>query len=434
MIRLLGGPSGSRFHRTLLSRFVWSGTLILLGLIVSRGSNAQTFTTLLSFSDRNGSGPWAGSLILSGSTLYGTTVSGGNLSLNGSYGYGTVFSVPVTGGTSQVLCSFSGNGVGTSPQGGLTLSGSTLYGMTGLSGNANYYGTIFSVPVTGGSPKLLGKCGADSQGDLTLSGSDLYGLTPYGGASNFGTVFSVPVTGGTPTVLSSFTFNGFDGIQPYGSLTLCGSTFYGMTQGGGAHNYGTIFSVPVTGGKPTTLLSFTGTGGTAPGWSPWGSLMLNGSVLYGMTAEGGVRGDGNVFSVNIDGSGFQNLLTFNGTNGVTPARNLTLVGSTLYGMTTSGGAHYDGTIFSLQADGSNYQDLFDFNGTDGSDPQGSLTLGGSTLYGTTFAGGAYDYGTVFALTLPSPTPEPSTFALFIAGAVGLVGYGLRQKRKRPATN
>lgn len=80
-------------------------------------TNAQTLTTLLSFSGSNGAEPW-GSLILSGSTLYGTTTSGGNLSLNGGYGFGTVFSVPVTGGTSHVLCSFNGNGVGTTPMGG----------------------------------------------------------------------------------------------------------------------------------------------------------------------------------------------------------------------------------------------------------------------------------------------------------------------------
>ena len=52
--------------------------------------------------------------------------------------------------------------------------------------------------------------------------------------------------------------------HPYGSLTLSGSTLYGMTTYGGANNDGTIFSIPVTGGTPTTLLSFNGTDGEAP--------------------------------------------------------------------------------------------------------------------------------------------------------------------------
>ena len=46
---------------------------------------------------------------------------------------------------------------------------------------------------------------------LTLSGSTLYGATK-GGAVNDGTVFSIPVTGGTPATL--FTFDGAHGRFP----------------------------------------------------------------------------------------------------------------------------------------------------------------------------------------------------------------------------
>ena len=52
-----------------------------------------------------------------------------------------------------------------------------------------------------------------------------------------------------------------------------------MTEDGGANGDGTIFSIPVTGGTPTTLLSFNGTNGEYP----FGSLTLSGSTLYGMT-------------------------------------------------------------------------------------------------------------------------------------------------------
>ncbi|HEV3137270.1 MAG TPA: choice-of-anchor tandem repeat GloVer-containing protein [Pirellulales bacterium] len=69
----------------------------------------------------------------------------------------------------------------------------------------------------------------------------LYGMTAYGGANNDGNIFSIPVTGGTPTTLLSF--NGTNGRQPLGSLTLSGSTLYGMTFEGGANNDGTVFSL-----------------------------------------------------------------------------------------------------------------------------------------------------------------------------------------------
>ena len=62
-------------------------------------------------------------------------------------------------------------------------------------------------------------------------------------------VFRVPVSGGTPAVLASF--NGSNGKQPYAGLVLSGNTLYGTTVNGGANGYGTIFSVPMSGGSPT---------------------------------------------------------------------------------------------------------------------------------------------------------------------------------------
>jgi uncharacterized repeat protein (TIGR03803 family) len=106
------------------------------------------------------------------------------------------------------------------------------------------------------------------------------------------------VTGGTPNVLFSFNFQldppyGPQGFAPTGSLTLSGSTLYGMTTAGGVNNEGTIFSVPVTGGTPTFLYNFDGTNGA----TPYGSLILSGTNLYGMTSAGGVDGAGAIFAL-----------------------------------------------------------------------------------------------------------------------------------------
>ena len=67
-----------------------------------------------------------------------------------------------------------------------------------------------------------------------------------------------------------------------------------------------------------TLDPFSGTSGTFLGSGPRGSLVLGGSTLDGICSDGGAYGDGNIFSVNTDGSGFKNLLSFNGVNGWTP--------------------------------------------------------------------------------------------------------------------
>ena len=126
---------------------------------------------------------------------------------------------------------------------------------------------------------------------MTLAGSTLYGTTFEGGASNTGTVFSLPVGGGSPTTLASFT--GSNGYYPCGALTLSGNTLYGTTNTGGANYDGTVFSVPLSGGSPTVLASFSGSNGKYPR----GDLTLSGSTLYGTTSDGGAYNDGTVFSV-----------------------------------------------------------------------------------------------------------------------------------------
>ncbi len=299
------------------------------------------------------------------------------------------------------MLSFSGTD-GESPQNSLTLSGSTLYGMTG-SGGANSDGNIFSIKRDGsGFQNLLsfsGTNGIGPDGDLTVSGSTLYGMTWGGGANGDGDIFRINTDGSGFRNLLSFT--GANGAHPDGGLTVSGSTLYGMTGNGGANGDGNIFRVSTDGTGFQTLLSFSGTSGAYPGAYPVGSLTLSGSTLYGTTGSGGANSDGNVFRVNTDGSGFQNLLSFNGTNGSVP-RDLTLIGSTLYGMTAGGGANSNGNIFTINTNGSGFQNLLSFTGTGGAHPGewplGDVTVSGSTLYGTTSEGGAIGDGVVFSLT------------------------------------
>ena len=122
--------------------------------------------------------------------------------------------------------------------------------------------------------------------------------------------------------------------------------------------------------------SFNGANGANP---YYGSLTLSGSTLYGTTANGGSYGDGNVFSINTDGSGFESLLSFSGSTTEHPLWSFTLGGSTLYGMTTFGGANGGGTVFRVNTDGTGFQSLLAFSGSNGGRPWGGLTLIDSAL-------------------------------------------------------
>jgi uncharacterized repeat protein (TIGR03803 family) len=248
-----------------------------------------------------------------------------------------------------------------------------------------------------------GRNGAYPQGDLTIIGNTLYGTTVTGGDLSLsggegdGTVFSLPITGGAPTTLA--TFNGSNGQSPYAGLTVVGNTFYGTTDAGGAYGDGAVFSVSVTGGAPTALASFNGDNGQGPNCG----LTLVGSTLYGTTMRGGANDDGTIFSVSISGGAPTTLATFDGSNGAVPAT-LTLVGSTLYGATAYGGANNHGTVFSVPIAGGAPTPLGSFNVGSGYGSQAAVTIVGNTIYGTTDAGGAYGDGTVFSMPITGGTP------------------------------
>lgn len=341
-----------------------------------------------------------GSLTLRGSKLYGMSGYGGVANR------GTVFRIPVEGGDPEIFVSFDvANGA--HPWGSLTLKDATLYGMTSAGGTHNK-GTVFSLSIENGMLKTLasfdGKNGADPWGSLTLSadGTVLYGMTQHGGSKNLGTVFSIPLEGGSPTVLASF--EGSNGAQPLGSLTISGSTLYGATGHGGASGQGTIFSIPTGGGPITVLASFNGRNGNAP----MGSLTLCGSTLYGTTWLGGVRDKGTVFGVPANGGNITVLASFAGRYGERSTGSLTLSNLTLYGMTDEGGANNKGTVFSIPAAGGTLTPLISFTARDRIHHGSTLALApdGSTLFGMTTHDGRNIPGTVFAMpTHTRPTRE-----------------------------
>ncbi len=430
---------------------------ICVALCPSR-ADSQTFKTLVGFTGTGGAAIGAnqfGSLTLGGTTLYGMTSE-----VYASNGDGSIFSFGTAGTSYQNLVSFtgtSGSANGFEPFGNLTLSGTTLYGMT-FEGGANEMGNVFSVSTGGTNYQSLlsftGTGGSASGGypsynSLIFSGTTLYGMTPFGGADGYGNIFSVGTNGTNYQNLISFTGSSgsASGQGPQGSLTLSGTTLYGMTVNGGANGEGNIFSVGTNGASFRNLVSFTGTSGSANGALPHGSLTLSATTLYGMTNEGGeITSDGSpggsIFSVGTDGTNYQPLVSFTGTSGSAsgehPLGSLTLNGTTLYGMTEVGGTDGYGNIFGVGIDGSDYQDLYSFtDGTDGDYPYGDLTLSSGTLFGMT-PGGAINIqgpkgdGTLFELVLPTPAPEPGTLALSGAVAVALVSHRRRRKWPRHA--
>jgi uncharacterized repeat protein (TIGR03803 family) len=106
-------------------------------------------------------------------------------------------------------------------------------------------------------------------------------------------------------------------------------------------------------------------------------LILSGNTLYGTANGGGSSGDGTLFAVNTNGTGFTNLHSFNEnliSDGNGPG-DLVLSGNTLYGTAAGGGGSANGTVFKLKTDGTGFTNLHSFaGGSDGGNPYAGLIV------------------------------------------------------------
>jgi uncharacterized repeat protein (TIGR03803 family) len=319
----------------------------------------------------DGNDPQNNAMTLVGDVLYGTTLIGGE---NNS---GAIFSINDNGASSSystpLLFDFTttpAKNSGDQPYGSFVAIGSVLYGMTSQ-GGLNNDGSIFSFDTSSGTYKRLysfeGSHGFDPHGQLILdpNGKTFYGMTHTGGSADAGGVFSFSYTCSAKTgkckakykVLHNFTcpnngfpmcINGSDGASPdHGTLVQNGSTLFGLTTEGGKYGNGVLFSILTTGKHFTVLHSF-GNPNSNDGSNPQGSLLLNGTTLYGTTRVGGNKGKGSVFQINTDGTNYDRIWDFqDAPDAQKPIDNVILLGGTLYGTTEVGGQCGNGAIFSL---------------------------------------------------------------------------------------
>jgi uncharacterized repeat protein (TIGR03803 family) len=321
-----------------------------------------------------------------------------------------------------------------------------------------------------------------------LLGSDgrLYGSTTLGAASQLtgaGTVFRVSPDGTGFQVIHRFASYTIvntvgapvnaDGANPEAELVEGADGYlYGVTRTGGPNGTGVVFKLSKDGTGFSVLHAFgpvTSEATATPirnadGLSPVGALLAGAdNYFYGTASAGGANGNGTLFRVRFDGTGFETLYVFsalvanpNGlsTNGdgATPIAGLTDgKDGRFYGVTNLGGPQGNGTVFSYDPVANLLTTMHAFDGTKGARPTGELLLmqnGG--LFGTTVTGGTNasgattTAGTIFTIARDgtgftslksfqgadgsSPTGRPlqldaSTFVGLAAGG-GKCGQGL----------
>jgi uncharacterized repeat protein (TIGR03803 family) len=431
--------------------FILPVLIAALDLMPAGRLTAQTFTVLHNFTaisaccpatNSDGANPYGG-LALAVNTLYGTTQFGGSSGSNG-----TVFKLNIDGTGFTTLHSFtptSGsypytNSDGGFPSASLILSGNTLYG-TAEDGGSSGRGTIFTVNTDGTSFTTVYNFGVSdglaTKAGLILSDNTLYGTADLAGGSERGSVFKVNTDGTGFTNLYDFT-GGRDGDRPQAGLILSSNTLFGTTLEGGSSGEGTVFALNTDGTGFTTLYSFTAASCcpniNSDGIYPIAGTALSGNKLYGTASIGGTSGNGTVFKVNTDGTGFTTLHSFTGADGSTIGP-VILSGNTLYGATVGGGSSGSGTVFTVNTDGTGFTTLYSFTAlnnntnSDGAYPWGRLILSGHTLYGTAVAGGSSGNGTVFSISLavspPQLTITPAEASVVLTWPTNATGFTLQ---------
>lgn len=189
-------------------------------------------------------------------------------------------------------------------------------------------------------------------------------------------------------------FNRRHGINPRKMLyERADGYLYGVAPYEGENDHGTIYRLQMDGSGFQVIYHFEGTDGSAPS-----SALIEGEdgFLYGVTELGGTNNAGVLYKILPSGDGYTVLHNFGGSTGARPFGTLLLHNGKLYGTASDGGTSNKGVVFSINVNGSGFTKLLEFNGTNGSNPVAGLTLGADGyLYGNTTQGGTSNLGVIY---------------------------------------
>jgi len=340
----------------------------------------------------------------------------------------------------STIVAFSGSQPGGAPVRG---PDGALYGTTAVV-TAVTGGLIYRAAVDGSSMRTLYQIriteATNPVAGLML-GSDglLYGVTTSGAvteANTGGTVFRIAPDGSGFTII--YRFKSFASVNSAGAPINEGGAnpeselvegndgrLYGVTRSGGPNGTGVVYSLsrdgtafsvlhnfgPITSDSSATLVR------NDDGMSPLGPLVAGADdYFYGTASAGGAQGNGTVFRVRFDGTGFETLFVFpevianpdglpTNSEGASPAAGLTDGGDgRLYGVASLGGEEGNGTVYAIDPVSRVVSPLHAFDGTAGARPTGELLLAqNGSLVGTTTTGGtnstgvATTYGTIYSI-------------------------------------
>jgi len=363
-----------------------------IGVVFKIKISDNTYTKVFDFDGTNGGNPY-GSFFSDGTYMYGMTWNGGDND------QGLIFKIKISDNSYTKIFDFENTTSGSYPNGSLISDGSYLFGLAST-GGVNDNGTAFKIKISDNSfTKILDldltTKGAYPYGNLLSDGTFLYGLTSEGGANGLGCMYKIKISDNSYTKISDFDDTN-KGSNPWGSVVSDGTFLYGLCQSGGTNGTGTVYKVKISDNSFTKILDFDG---ATKGSTPKGSFVSDGTYLYGMSSSGGANDLGTAYKIKMSDNSFTKILDFAGTtNGANPRGSFTLIGNFLYGMTNLGGIYNGGAALKIDKTTHALTKIADFSSNlNGSSPYNSVISDANYLYGTTYYGGANNMGSVFRI-------------------------------------
>jgi len=345
----------------------YSGGATNLGTVFKIDQSTGAFTTVVDFDDSTSKGAHPDAPLVSDGAgfLWGSTFSGG------SSKDGTVFKIDAVSGALTTVAQFNNvavKGIGPSaalvPDGVGFLWGSTTGGDDQITGSQVANGTIFKIETSTGTLTSVAQLGVGG-----LSGGKITAPLVNDGAGHFlgilnnlvgGAVFSIGIADNVFTKVGDLPFiSGTDGSVVddglgylWGTLnddSIPGGIFkmkkdtgdysdvvlikdnppaaglikdsagqlWGTTRAALLVSEGSLFKIDPATGILTTVIDFTGAGGTFPGSDPRAELLFaSNGVFYGTTAAGGSSpagkplGGGTVFRLDTAAGGQDDVFDF----------------------------------------------------------------------------------------------------------------------------
>jgi len=285
---LVLGPDGSFYGTTIGGGTFGSGTVYKI-------TPSGVLTTLHNFAGPEGAFPATALVLGSNGSFYGTTSLGGNSAACPGFfsGCGSIFEISSTGQFTLLhLFDFSDGATAQAPL--MQASDGNFYG-TGYYGGSLGYGTVFKITPAGTFTLLHSFSGADGEypsSPLLQAGNVFYGTAAFGGSNGYGTVFQMTPQGVLHTI---FNFDLGNGYVPSGSIIRAADGyFYGSTESGGPGACGTLFRFN-SAGALTVLHDFA----LEDGCYPNGQAQATNGIFYGLGYGGGAHSYGTVFSLSV---------------------------------------------------------------------------------------------------------------------------------------